>query len=67
MAWLLLEHAEIAHAKLPEATGADAGFYEGKIASARFFVREALPKVAVRTAGAEAEDGWLMDVPDAAF
>jgi alkylation response protein AidB-like acyl-CoA dehydrogenase len=67
MAWLLLEHAEIALAKLPDATGADAAFYEGKIASARFFVREALPKVAVRTAGAEAEDGWLMDVPDAAF
>jgi hypothetical protein len=67
MAWLLLEHAEIALAKLPDATGADADFYEGKIASARFFVREALPKVAVRTAGAEAEDGWLMDVPDAAF
>ena len=67
MAWLLLEHAEIALAKLPDATGADAAFYEGKIASARFFVREALPKVAVRTAGAEAEDGWLMNVPDAAF
>ena len=67
MAWLLLEHAEISLARLPEATGADADFYEGKIASARFFVREALPKVALRTAGAEAEDGWLMDVPDAAF
>jgi len=67
MAWLLLEHAEIAQAKLPEATGSDVDFYTGKIASARFFVREALPKVAVRTAGAAAEDGWLMDVPDSAF
>ncbi|MGI9529107.1 MAG: acyl-CoA dehydrogenase [Acidimicrobiia bacterium] len=67
MAWLLLEHAEIAQAKLPEATGTDADFYTGKVASARFFVREALPKVAVRTAGAAAEDAWLMDVPDEAF
>ena len=67
MAWLLLEHAEVAQAKLPDATGADVDFYTGKVASARFFVREALPKVAVRTAGAAAEDAWLMDLPDEAF
>lgn len=67
IAWLLLEHAEVAHAALKDATGDDVGFYEGKIASARFFVGEALPKVAVRTARAQAEDGWLMEMSDEAF
>ena len=67
MAWLLLEHAEIASARLGDASGDDVGFYTGKIASARFFVREALPKVAVRTAAAQVEDAWLMDVPVEAY
>ncbi len=67
IAWLLLEQAEIAAAKLPEATGSDTGFYTGKVASARFFVKDALPKVAIRTAAAQSEDAWLMDLPDEAF
>ena len=67
MAWLLLEHAEIASGRLGDATGDDIGFYTGKIASARFFVREALPKIAVRTAAAQIEDAWLMDVPVEAY
>ena len=67
LAWLLLEHAEIAAANLDDADEADRAFYTGKIASARFFVKEALPKVAVRTAAAQAEDAWLMEVPDEAF
>jgi alkylation response protein AidB-like acyl-CoA dehydrogenase len=67
IAWLLLEHAEIAHAALGEAEGDDVGFYEGKVASARFFVNDALPKVAVRTEAAQAEDGWLMEMSDSAF
>jgi alkylation response protein AidB-like acyl-CoA dehydrogenase len=67
IAWLLLEHAEVASAALVDATGDDVAFYEGKIASARFFVNDALPKVAVRTAAAQAEDGWLMELSDDAF
>jgi alkylation response protein AidB-like acyl-CoA dehydrogenase len=67
IAWLLLEHAEVAHTALADATGDDVGFYEGKIASARFFACDALPKVAVRTSAAQAEDGWLMDLSDEAF
>jgi alkylation response protein AidB-like acyl-CoA dehydrogenase len=67
IAWLLLEHAEVAAAALADATGDDVGFYEGKVASARFFVGDALPKVAVRTAAAQAEDGWLMELSDDAF
>jgi len=53
--------------KLPDADTVDAAFYEGKIASARFFVRDALPKVAIRTAAAQAEDAWLMRLADEAF
>jgi len=65
--WLLLEHAEVAAVKLPDADTVDTAFYEGKIASARFFVRDALPKVAIRTAAAQAEDAWLMRLADEAF
>jgi hypothetical protein len=67
IAWLMLEQAEVASAALPEASDADVDFYRGKIASARFFVAEALPKIAARTEAAQAEDGWLMDLPDEAF
>jgi alkylation response protein AidB-like acyl-CoA dehydrogenase len=67
IAWLLLEQAEIASSSLDGANEEDTAFYTGKIASARFFVNDALPKVAIRTAAAESEDAWLMDLPDAAF
>lgn len=65
--WLLLRHAELALAAQPDATGDDAAFYEGKIASARFFARHALPKARVRREAAEREDGALMELNDAAF
>jgi len=67
IAWLLLQHAEVAMAALTDATDSDKAFYTGKIASARFFVREALPKVAMRTSAAQAEDGSVMDIPVEAF
>lgn len=67
IAWLLLRHAEIALAALPAASDADRAFYQGKIASARFFARNVLPKSALRRQAAETEDGALMTLPDAAF
>ena len=67
IAWLLLRHAEVAQAKLATAEGADRDFYEGKMAAARFFIRHALPKAARRRASAEAEDGAIMEMSDAAF
>jgi alkylation response protein AidB-like acyl-CoA dehydrogenase len=77
IAWLLLRHAEVAQDKLEAseagpgemsaARQADADFYRGKVASARWFARTVLPKVAVRTAKAKEEDGWIMDLPDGAF
>lgn len=65
--WLLLRHAEIALAALPEADGRDVAFYEGKVASARFFARHALPKTKRRRQEAEQEDGALMELSDDAF
>jgi alkylation response protein AidB-like acyl-CoA dehydrogenase len=65
--WLLLRHAEVALEALPEADDRDIAFYQGKIASARFFSRHALPKTHTRREAAEQEDGALMDMPDEAF
>ena len=62
--WLLLRHAEVALLAEP---GADDEFYEGKVASARFFARHALPKARLRRDAAEAEDGALMALSDDAF
>jgi alkylation response protein AidB-like acyl-CoA dehydrogenase len=66
--WLLLRQGEVAQAAIDGgATGADADFYAGKVASWRWFARTALPKAGPRRLKAEEEDGWLMDVPEAAF
>jgi hypothetical protein len=65
--WLLLRHAEVALHALPDADSRDVAFYDGKIASARFFARHAFPKAKIRRIAAEQEDGWLMDLPDEAF
>ncbi len=65
--WLLLKHAEIALEAMPDADANDKLFYEGKVASARFFSRHALPKAETRRTAAEQEDGALMALPDEAF
>lgn len=67
IAWLLLGHAEVALEALDGSPRDDAAFYEGKVASARFFVSDALPKVALRTTAAQLETGALMNMSDAAF
>jgi hypothetical protein len=65
--WLLLRHAEVALSSLPDADDADTAFYEGKIASARFFARHAFPKARLRRETAEQEDGAIMSLVDEAF
>jgi hypothetical protein len=65
--WLLLKHAEVALQALPDADARDKAFYEGKIASARFFARHALPKTEIRRTAAEQEDGALMAMSDDSF
>jgi alkylation response protein AidB-like acyl-CoA dehydrogenase len=65
--WLLLHHAEVAHAALDDAAPADRDFYAGKIASARYFARTVLPKAALRRSLAEQEDLALMDIEESVF
>ncbi|MBN2114017.1 MAG: acyl-CoA dehydrogenase [Acidimicrobiia bacterium] len=65
--WLLLRHAELAQEALPGASAKDKAFYEGKIASARWFAANALPRAALRRTLAETEQGELMTLSDEAF
>ncbi len=67
IAWLLLRHAELARAAMPEASPADREFYEGKIESARFYIRHVTPKIAARLHSAQLEDAHLMEMSDGAF
>jgi alkylation response protein AidB-like acyl-CoA dehydrogenase len=67
-AWLLLRGAEVALAKLNgQLTESERHFYEGKVASARWFARTVLPKLAAERAIAEATDLAIMDLPEEAF
>ncbi|GAA2166301.1 MULTISPECIES: acyl-CoA dehydrogenase [Glycomyces] len=63
--WLLLRQAEVAQQKLDE--GADDDFYRGKIAAARFFSKEVLPRLTADRKVVEAADLTAMDLPDEAF
>ncbi|MER5201660.1 acyl-CoA dehydrogenase [Streptomyces sp. NPDC002825] len=66
--YLLLRGAAVAAEKLAEgATGKDVPFYQGKIAAAKFFAANVLPGVSAERALAEAVDGSLMDLDEAAF
>jgi alkylation response protein AidB-like acyl-CoA dehydrogenase len=68
MAWMLLWRAAAAAGRL--AAGAkkkDRAFYEGQIASARFFIRTTLPQTLGRMAVITAADGVAMEIEDAAF
>ncbi|MFJ8661320.1 acyl-CoA dehydrogenase [Streptomyces sp. NPDC093795] len=66
--YLLLRGAAVAAEKLAAgATGKDVAFYQGKIAAAKFFAANVLPGVTAERALAEAVDGSLMDLDEAAF
>jgi hypothetical protein len=62
ISWLMLRQAEIAFEHRH-----DSPFYAGKLAAAKYFVREAAPQVAARRQATEAEDGALMELADEAF
>ena len=67
-AWLLLRGAEVALERLnSELPAEEKSFYEGKVASGRWFARTVLPKLAAERAIAEATDLALMDLPETAF
>ncbi|MBI5515465.1 MAG: acyl-CoA dehydrogenase [Deltaproteobacteria bacterium] len=67
VAWLLVRHAALALRRLPEASPADRAFYQGKVASARFYCREVLPEVALARGLVERSDLTTMEVPAESF
>ncbi|NUO56374.1 MAG: acyl-CoA dehydrogenase [Hamadaea sp.] len=65
--WLLAKQASVAATALPDADGADADFYTGKIAVAGFFAATVLPEFAARRRVLEQTGNTLMGVPISAF
>jgi alkylation response protein AidB-like acyl-CoA dehydrogenase len=66
--WLLLRQAEVALLKLTEGTSArDTGFYEGKVAAAKFFAQTRLPLLAAERAVVEGTNLELMELDESAF
>jgi alkylation response protein AidB-like acyl-CoA dehydrogenase len=65
--WLLARQAEVALAALDAGAGRDEAFYQGKLATARFFAQTVLPRLAVERAIAENTTLDLMELPEEAF
>ena len=66
--WLLMRQAEVATKALAAGpSDRDRVFYEGKVETARWFVRNRLPLIAAERAVAEATTLDLMDLPEEAF
>ncbi len=67
--WLLLKQSEVALAALGrgDLSERDRMFYQGKVASARFFAREVLPRLASDRRIVEATTVDLMELPEEAF
>jgi len=65
--WLLLRQAEIANTKMSSASDRDRPFYEGKVASAKFFIRNILPNLATDRAIIENVDNSIMEISENAF
>lgn len=67
IAWLLVQHAAIAAPKIEGANAADKPFYEGKVASAKFFCKNILPGLTLARKLVEDSDTTLMDVDESIF
>jgi alkylation response protein AidB-like acyl-CoA dehydrogenase len=65
--WLLLRHGALALEKKGSASGDEAMFYEGKIASARFFAREVLPGISLTKNMVKNSTLGIMNIPLEAF
>ena len=65
--WQLIHHAALAHARIEGASEADRAFYTGKVASARFFVREVMPDIKTARAVIEGSTTELMELSEASF
>jgi alkylation response protein AidB-like acyl-CoA dehydrogenase len=67
-AWLTLRGAEVALAALQgEVSESDRAFYEGKVASAKWFARTVLPQFSARRAIVEGTTLDVMELDEAAF
>ncbi len=67
LGYLWARMAKVARAKLAAGAGADAPFYEAKLATARFYVQRMLPKTGALFATIKSGSTAIMDFPDAAF
>ena len=68
IAWLLLRGAEVALDRLNgEVSDADKAFYEGKVASAKWFCATVLPKLTAERKIAERTTLDVMELPESAF
>ena len=66
--WLLLHQAEIALAALVgDLSDRDRSFYTGKVAVAKFFAKNVLPRLTAERRIIEAVDLAVMDLPENAF
>jgi hypothetical protein len=68
VAWLLQRQAEVAlRALAGETSAADKSFYEGKVAAARFFAHEVLPRIGADRRTIESSTLDVMDLAEDAF
>ena len=65
--WLLLRQADMAAARVDGASVKDKDFYEGKIASAKFFVENYLPHITADRKIVESSDNSIMEMSENAF
>jgi alkylation response protein AidB-like acyl-CoA dehydrogenase len=65
--WRLLVQADIAQSALATAAAKDEAFYQGKIATARFFAQNMLPNVTALRGIIDTIDDGIMQLPEAAF
>lgn len=66
--WLLQKQADVALKALAgEVSAADKAFYTGKVAAARFFSREVLPRIGADRRIIEGTDLEIMDLPEEIF
>jgi alkylation response protein AidB-like acyl-CoA dehydrogenase len=65
--WRLLVQADVARRALATAPTKDEPFYQGKIATARFFATNVLPNLTALRGIIDAIDGDIMELPEAAF
>jgi hypothetical protein len=65
--WRLFVQADVAQAALATAPTKDEAFYQGKIATARFFAQNMLPNLTALRGIIDTIDDGIMQLPEAAF